>query len=347
LTWSALQALASVGVKTVELGRTGEQVSQLALGCMLMGTTTDEDSAVTMLDRYLEAGGTFLDTADCYAWWNAPDTSGGQSEELLGRWLARGGRRDRVFLATKGSGVVRNPDAARTPGGGADWSAVEFVGAGGGTLRHALDASLRRLGTDHVDLYYVHVDDRNTPLEETLEALADLVRAGKTRYLGWSNVRAWRLARIRALCERYGWPAPVAVQQQHSYLRRRAGVSHTSIVDDEQLDHLRAHDDVTLVAYSPILKGIYDHPEKRREHPVMDPYRGPDAEARLAVLAEVAAETGAAPNQVVLAWLLRQTNPAAIPLIGPRTLDQYHAAMPALDVTLTDDQLARLESAGA
>jgi len=334
-------------MKTTELGRTGEQVSHLALGCMLMGTSTDEAASFEMLDRYFEAGGTFLDTANCYAWWLQRGTLGGQSEALLGRWLARRGRRDDVFLATKGSGMVWDQSHAWTTDGRPDWDRVRFEGAGAETLRKAIDDSLLRLRTDYIDLYYVHVDDRSTPLEETLEALAGIVSAGKVRYLGWSNVRTWRLERIRQLCDRYGWPAPVAVQQQHSYLRRRAGLSHSSIVDDEQLDYLRAHDDLTLVAYSPILRGIYDDAAKRDGHWMMDSYRGPDADARLAVLGEVAAEAGVTPNQLVLAWLLHQTDPPMVPLIGPRTLEQYEAALPALDIKLSDDQLARLDAAGS
>jgi aryl-alcohol dehydrogenase-like predicted oxidoreductase len=202
------------------------------------------------------------------------------------------------------------------------------------------------LGTDHVDLYYVHVDDRSTPLEETLEALTGIVAAGKARYIGWSNVRTWRLERIRQLAAQHGWIAPVALQQQHSYLRRRAGLDHASIVDDEQLDYLREHDDLTLLAYSPILKGIYDDPAKRAGHPIMDTYAGPDADARLAAVAEVAAEADVTPNQLVLAWLMHQRSPRRSTLIGPRTLAQYDAALPALDVTLTDEQLARLDTGG-
>jgi aryl-alcohol dehydrogenase-like predicted oxidoreductase len=337
-------------MKTLELGRTGEQVSQLALGCMLMGTDTDEASSLDMLNRYVEAGGNFLDTANCYAWWTRPGSHGGESEEVIGRWFARRSHRDDVFLATKGSAGVRDPEQLLTgPGEQVDWETVRshFEGAGGDVLRHAIDASLRRLGTDHIDLYYVHVDDRSTPLEETLEALTGIVAAGKARYIGWSNVPTWRLERIRQLAAQHGWVAPVALQQQHSYLRRRAGLSHTSIVDAEQLDYLREHDDLTLVAYSPILKGIYDDPAKRHGHSVMESYRGPDAEARLAVLADVAAEVGALPNQVVLAWLMQQTSPRMVPLIGPRTLPQFEVALPALDLELSDDQLARLDAAGA
>lgn len=250
-----------------------------------------------------------------------------------------------MFLATKAAGFVRNP--VFDVNGGADWSKVTFDGAGGDNLRQSIDESLRRLGTDHIDLYYVHVDDRSTPLEETLEALAGIVAAGKVRHIGWSNVRTWRLERIRQLCDRHGWPAPVALQQQHSYLRQRAGGANVSIVDDEQLDYLRANDDLTLVAYSPILKGIYDSPEKQAGHRMMESYRGPDADARLAAVREMARELRVAPNQLVVAWLLHQDDPAVIPLIGPRTVDQFEAALPALDIKLAADQVARLDAASA
>jgi aryl-alcohol dehydrogenase-like predicted oxidoreductase len=333
-------------VKTVELGRTGEQVSQLALGCMLMGTRTDEATSRQMLERYLEAGGSFLDTADCYSWWNVPTGHGGESEELLGRWLSEGRRRDQVFLATKGSGVVQNPEDARMADGSTDWSRVRFVGAGGDTLRAAVDASLRRLRTDHIDLYYVHVDDQNTPLEETLEALAGIVRSGKVRYLGWSNVRTWRLERIRQLCAQNGWPAPVALQQQHSYLRPKAGLEQASIVGDEQLHYLRTHDDLTLVAYSPILQGAYE-PARRNGHRMLASYTGSDTDARLAAVDRVAAELDVTPSQVVLAWMMHQTSPERVALMGPRTLEHYEAAMPALDIKLTAEHLTYLDAAGS
>jgi aryl-alcohol dehydrogenase-like predicted oxidoreductase len=328
-------------VQTTELGRTGVQVSQLSLGSMWMGTRTDEPTSFTMLDRYLDLGGSFVDTADCYAWWPAPGLTGGESETVLGRWFASRGNRDSVFLSTKGSGWVADPAAQRDKG----WPA-KYVGAGAQTLRNSLDASLRRLGTDHIDLYYVHVDDRATPLEETLEALAGFVAAGKIRHIGWSNVRTWRLERILGLCERHGWPAPVALQQQHSYLRPTGAANTLSIVDNEQLDHLRANPQVSLVAYSPILNGIYDDPAKRAIDPKMADYVGPDSDARLATLIELAAELGVRPNQLVLAWLLHQTGPTPVTLTGPRTLEQFDASMSALNVKLTEDQLARLDAAG-
>jgi aryl-alcohol dehydrogenase-like predicted oxidoreductase len=328
-------------MRTIPLGRTGEQVSQLALGCMLMGTATAEADATGMIERYLDAGGHFLDTADCYAWWPGPTDTGGESEAVLGRWFARTGRRDEVFLATKGSAWIEHPERVRA---GEVSSASQYVGAGGDTLRHALDGSLRRLGVDHVDLYYVHVDDLATPLEETLEALAGLVAAGKTRYLGWSNVATWRLERIRQLCARYGWPAPVALQQQHSYLRPHPGNENLAIADDEQLRYLRVHDDLTLVAYSPILRGAYDDPQKRRG---LTDYHGADTDARLAAVEKVAADLGVTGNQVALAWLLHQRVPERVALIGPRTPEQFTGMLQALRVPLEETTLATLDAASA
>jgi aryl-alcohol dehydrogenase-like predicted oxidoreductase len=333
-------------LKTIQLGTSDLQVSQLALGCMIMGTVTPEAEAMEMLDRYVDAGGNFLDTADCYSWWNAEGTLGGQSEELLGRWLRRRGRRDDIILATKGSATVPNQEGIWVDGvPNWDLARTRFAGAGADTLREAIDGSLKRLGVDYVDLYYVHVDDLNTPLEETLQALAEIVAAGKARYIGWSNVTTDRLRRIRELCAENGWPLPVAIQQQHTYLRPRPDATSRSLVTDEQLAYLRAHRDQTLVAYSPILKGIYDSAEKRAGHWLMADYDGPAAQNRLAVLQAVAAEVGATPNQVVLAWLLRSSSPPVVPLIGPRTLDQFDSAMAALDVSLTDEQVARLDAA--
>lgn len=336
-------------MKLVELGNSGQKVSQLALGCLTFGTTTDERESGAILDRYLDAGGNFLDTANCYSWFAGPGSRGGESEEVLGRYLREGGRRQRVFLASKGAAMVRRPEAHWSATGELDWASArdDFEGAGADTLRRCLEASLRRLGTDYLDLYYVHVDDRATPLEETLEALAGMQKAGLVRFIGWSNVRTWRLERIRQLCAQNGWPAPVALQQQHSYLRRRQGLDERSIVSDEQLDYLRAHPALSLVCYSPILKGIYDDPEKRRTHWAMHPYVGPDSELRLAAVARLAAELGVAPNQVVLAWLLQQRSPRLIPLVGPRTLEQLEQNLGALRVELPAEACARLDAAGS
>lgn len=337
-------------MKTIELGVTGERISQLALGCMLMGTTTNEAESRRLLHRYLDAGGTFLDTANCYTWWSSPRSVGGESESLLGRWLGEErGRRQQVFLATKGGAMLKHPEAHWNAAGEANWESArrDFEGAGAATLQRSLEASLRRLGTDHVDLYYVHVDDWVTPLEETLEALANLVRAGKVRHIGWSNVRTARLEKILELCREHGWPAPVAVQQQHSYLRPRPGVDSASIVDEAQLAFLRAHPELRLVAYSPILKGLYDDAAKRQGHWLMAGYEGSDSEARLEVLADTARALGTRPNPLVLAWLLHARSPGVIPLIGPRTAEQLEQSLAALKLDLPAELLARLDGAGA
>jgi len=331
---------------TTPLGSTGEQVSGLALGCMGMGTLADEATSFATLDAYADDGGTFLDTADAYSWFYARGTSGGQSEELIGRWLRRTGRRDDTFIATKAAGGVLNPQESWAAGDGSrpDWRSVRFAGAGSATLRSALEGSLRRLGTDHIDLYYVHVDDQSVALEETLSALAGFVAEGKVRHLGWSNVWTWRLERIRALCDANGWPQPVAVQQQHTYLRSRSRAER-SVVSEEQLDWLRERAGaMTLVAYSPVLKGLYDIPAQQREAAVRNnPLAGPEMLPRLEQLDEVAAELGVLPSQVVLAWLTAQPVPT-VPLIGTTKVERYRQARDAMDLKLTPDLRARLDS---
>lgn len=336
-------------MKKMKLGNTGWTVSELALGCMLMGTSTEERDARRMLDRYLDAGGNFLDTANCYAWFARPGSNGGESERVLGRWLAESGKRERVVLATKGAAMVKSPAAHWDATGQVDWDAArrDFEGAGAATLRRNLEDSLRRLNTDHIDLYYVHVDDWVTPLEETLEALAGLVRAGLVRSIGWSNVRTARLAEIERLCSAHGWPAPVAVQRQHTYLRPRPGLDQASIVDDPQLEYLRQHPGLTLIAYTPILKGVYDDASKRRGHWAMAPYDGAENHARLEVLGALAGELGVRPNQLVLAWLRAQRSPRLVPLVGPRTPEQLEDNLSAASIELSPEVLARLDAAGA
>ncbi|MFV0632887.1 aldo/keto reductase [Demequina sp.] len=343
------------------LGSTGTHVVPIALGAMLMGTRTPEPEARLILDHYVgEVAPRFaapdgtparamIDTADCYCWWEAPGDEGGHSEALLGRWMADAGARPSVHLATKGSARVAGFERAFTARGEADWeyARANFVGASAAVLERSLEASLARLSVDSIDLYYVHVDDRSTPLEETLEWLAGAVGDGRIGAYGYSNVRTWRLARIRALCEANGWPQPAALQQQHSYLRGRAGLRHGSIVGDEQLDYLDAHPDLQLVAYSPVLKGLFSARERRDQFWAMEPYEGPDALARLAAVDRVAAQTGGTGNQVVLAWMLAQASPQVLPLIGARTFDQYLECIEALDVQLTPAQVEELAAAGA
>lgn len=332
----------------------------IALGAMIFGTVTPEEEARRILDHYVEevlprftapdgspAKG-MVDTADCYCWWERKGEPGGHSESLLRRWLADTGHRDRVYLATKATGLIDDLDAVWKDGQ-PDWSLARqhYVGAHPTILRDSLAASLERLGVDFIDLYYNHVDDRRTPLVDAVGTYASFIEDGRIGAYGWSNVTTWRLALIRATAEANGWPQPVALQQQHSYLRRRAGLRHNSIVDDEQLDYLETYPDLQLVAYSPILKGVFSDKAKRGEFWAMDPYRGPDADARLAAVDDVARQTGATGSQVVLAWMMAQEAPRVLPLIGPRTFEQYLDAMGALDLELSPAQLELLEAAGA
>ncbi|NTV39582.1 MAG: aldo/keto reductase, partial [Demequinaceae bacterium] len=331
-------------------GTTDTYLTPMAVGAMIMGTRTLEDESRRILDhfitevtpRYAAPDGSpargMIDTADCYCWWEAPGDMGGHSESLLGRWFADPGTREATFLATKATGMITDLDGVWNADGSANWEVArtKFVGAAPEVLRRSLAASLERLGVDSIDLYYNHVDDRRTPLAESVGTFASFVADGSIGAYGWSNVSTWRLAQIRATAEANGWPQPAALQQQHSYLRKRAGLENLSIPGDEQLDYLRAYNDLQLVAYSPVLKGLYSDKGKRGgDFWAMANYRGPDADARLAAVDSVATATGATGNQVVLAWMMAQDSPRVLPLIGARTFDQYLECVEALDVTLT------------
>ena len=192
-------------MKHRKLGNTGIAVSRLALGTMYFGDETPEDEAFAILDAYLEAGGNFVDTADVYA--------GGRSEETIGRWLAARPREftDRVVLATKG-----RSGAGRT-GGVVDPNAV---GLSRRYLHRALDASLRRLGVETIDLYQLHASDMHTPVEQTLSFLDDAVRAGRIHYIGLSNFTGWQLQLMVSTARAMGVQVPVTLQQQYSLLSR-------------------------------------------------------------------------------------------------------------------------------
>ncbi len=290
-----------------------------------------------------------VDTADCYCWWNVRGSEGGHSEAALGRWLADTGTRDQVYLATKGTARVENVEKAWDADGNQDWAYAQlhYLGSSRAVLEESLPASLERLGAASVDLYYVHVDDRRTPLAETLATLAGFAADGRIGAYGWSNVPAWRLAQIGELCRENGWPTPAAVQQEHSYLRPKAGNDWNGIVGPEHLDYLRETPSLTLVAYSPILKGIYDEGDRRDRGWMEDRYAGPDVEARLSAVRRLAKELGATPNQTVLAWMMARAEPRTLPLVGPRTYDQYAQLVESLDITLSPAQVSELEAAGA
>lgn len=312
-------------MKTRPLGQTGVEVSALCLGAMYFGTRTDEETSRQLLDHYLEAGGTFIDTANIYAHW-IPGGKGGESEALLGRWMKERRNRQQLFLASKVGfqypGVERGLKAEQ--------------------IEAECDKSLQRLGVDTIDLYYAHVDDRNTPLEETLAAFDRLVQAGKVRFIGASNYLAWRL-------EKAGWVSQVnnrasfcCIQQRYTYLRVKPGGSTDPqvVVNDDLLDFCRS-EGLTLLAYSALLGGAYT----RRDRPMPEVYLSPDSEARLAVLKQVTEETGASPNQVILAWMM-QGQPSILPLIAASTPAQLQENIDALQLHLSDEQLEQLATAG-
>ncbi|MEU3563014.1 aldo/keto reductase [Kitasatospora sp. NPDC006786] len=313
------------------LGPDGRSASALCLGTMTFGTTVDERTATAILDRFTEAGGTFIDTSNNYAFW-APGANGYESEELLGRWLARSGNRDDLVLATKAG-------ARPVPG----LPFPEHVeGLSARALREAAEGSLRRLGTDRLDLYYAHVTDPATPLEETMGAFAGLVADGKVAALGCSNHRAADLAAANDLAAERGWPGYRCVQQRHSYLRPRPGADFgiQRHADEALLSHLAARPALTLLAYSPLLGGSYCRPDR----PLPEQYGWPAARAQLAALAEVAEETGATVNQVVLAWLIGHPVPT-VPVLGVGSVAQLDESLAALDLVLDEEQRRRLDTA--
>ena len=298
-------------------------VSRLCLGTMLMGGKTPEAESHLMLDRFLAAGGTFVDTADAYG--------GGRSEELLAPWLRT--HRDEVVLATKLRFPVADP-------GGAGLAADRVV--------RACDASLRRMGVDVIDLYQIHAPDPDVPLEETLEALDGLVRAGKVRALGVSNFPAWLLAWAVALQDREGWAPFVSLQPQYSLVERS--------IEVEILPFCRAAG-LAVMPWGPLGAGFLTGKYRRGERPpegsriadadetLEEAYDRRAVERNFAVVdaaAEIAQERGVTIPQVALAWLLG-TPGVTSPIVGPRTLAQLEDVLGADGLTLSDDERARLE----
>jgi aryl-alcohol dehydrogenase-like predicted oxidoreductase len=293
---------------------------------MYFGTRNDEASSYRLLDQYVAAGGFFIDTANIYAHW-VEGFGGGESETLLGEWMRARRNRSRLFLASKVGfqypGVERGLRAAQ--------------------IEEECNKSLRRLGVETIDLYYSHVDDRTTPLEETLGAYDRLVQAGKVRFLGASNFLAWRLAQAQALSTANGWPAYCCIQQRHTYLRPKPGASFDPqlAVNDDLLDYCRSTG-LTLLAYSSLLSGAYTRPERS----IGAQYLGPDADARLAALHTVAAAHNVSPNQVILAWMIGG-DPVIVPVMAAGSEAQMEENLAALDLQLSADEMQLLTEARA
>lgn len=315
---------------------TRREVSVLSLGAMLFGSATDEATSYAILDRYVEAGGTFIDTSDNYAFW-VDDGQGGQSEELLGRWRRSRGVGAEIVIATK---LGARPLAPGT-------SYLDNAeGLSATVIRESAERSRDRLGVDRLDLLYAHIEDRTVPLQETVEGFAELVAEGTVGLLGASNHRAWRVERARALAAAAGLPGYEVLQYHRSYLPNRTDLVSDLDPDGEPggvggdlLSYLRAEPELTLVAYSPLLKGAFTRADK----PLGAAYDLPSAPRRLDALREVAGQTGATLNQVVLAWLLGGELPS-IPLVGASSVAQLEESLAAVDLELTAEQRHRLDT---
>jgi aryl-alcohol dehydrogenase-like predicted oxidoreductase len=306
----------------------------LVLGAMFFGVTIDEDTSFALLDRFVERGGSWIDTADCYSFWASATGQGGDSERLLGRWLAaRPGVRDRVRISTK---------IGAEPLWAGSWE-QQRMGLSRRAVHEAFAGSLDRLGVEHVDMLWLHVEDRSTPIEETIDAVGELTRAGTVRRVGASNHPAWRLERARAHAQTSGLLPIDALQLNHTYLAKRPDAQHPTVshrfglLNDEHRDYAAAHG-LELWAYGPLLSGAYDNPQK----PIPEAFTHLGNERRLAALDEVAAATASSRGQVVLAWLVAH---GVRPILGGSKLYQLDAAVDGAALTLSPEQLARLDEA--
>jgi aryl-alcohol dehydrogenase-like predicted oxidoreductase len=313
------------------MGRTGLKVSELCLGAMTFGRESSEEVSHQMLDRFVAAGGNFIDTADVY--------TRGVSEEVTGRWLKKQ-RRDDLVIATK----------VRFPMG----EGPNDLGLSRKHMMAGIEGSLRRLGTDYVDLYQVHCWDFGTPLEETLNTLDTLVRSGKVRYIGASNYSGWQLQKAVDISKQMGWEPFTCLQPLYNLLDRKVELELAPVCQNEGLG---------IIPWSPLrggwLSGKYrrgmsapiegtrvDAAEKGGWSEAWSKYNNERTWSVLDVLFAVAEEAGKTPAQAALNWLLAQPAVTA-PIIGARTLEQLENNLGAAGWSLAPEQLARLDQVSA
>lgn len=307
------------------LGRTGLKVSRLALGTMNFGELTDEATSIAIMDEALDAGINFFDTADVYGGPQSPDMAKGfgLSEEIIGRWLAQGGRRDRIVLATKlYQPMETGPNDRRL-------SAYH--------IRRACEASLRRLKTDHIDLYQMHHIDRATPWEEIWQAMEQLIREGKITYVGSSNFAGWDIATAQCTAASRNLLGLASEQSLYNLTQRT--------IELEVIPALR-HFGIGLIPWSPIGMGLLGGvlrktAEGRRASPLLQAQIN-TLRPQLEVYEALCSELGEAPAVVALAWLLH--NPVVTAAIsGPRTVEQLRQNLKAPPLILSGETLARLD----
>jgi len=313
------------------LGRTGLKVSALCLGTMQFGWTADESASFEVLDAFAEHGGNFLDTADVYSRW-AENNPGGVSEQIIGRWMQARGNRHMVVLATKARGRM--------------WDGPNGEGLSRVHLIRACDESLRRLQTDYIDLYQTHSFDAETPIEETLDALDELVRAGKVRYIGCSNYPAWRLALALGVSERLRL-ARYDSLQPHYNLAHRAEF-------ERELEDLCVDQRLGVIPYSPLaggfLTGKYRQgaavPDSARASGVQQRYFNERGWAIIDALESIAQQHNAQIAQIALAWLLARPGITAA-IIGANSPDQLATSLGAIELKLAPEQIEQLDQVSA
>jgi aryl-alcohol dehydrogenase-like predicted oxidoreductase len=308
--------------------------SDLILGAMYFGTKTDRATSYALLDRFVDAGGTTIDTANCYAFWAGDTGAGGQSEALIGDWLrANPGLRESLTIATK---VGVEP---AFPGGPPE-------GLGADVISRACALSLERLGIESIDVYWAHGEDRSVDLAETVAAFGALVADGSVSRLGISNHPVWRVEQARGFARQSGTEPFTALQLTTSYVRPRPDVQvpgkdhRFGFVTDETIDYLTEHPELELWAYSPLIQGSYD----RADRPFPDAYDHPGTTHRLAAVTTLADGLGVSRGQVVLVWLMGST-PGIRPIVGVSSIGQLDEAMAASRIELTAAQLASLDTA--
>ncbi|MEW2571618.1 aldo/keto reductase [Streptomyces sp. NPDC047070] len=318
-------------MRYIKLGTTGLDVSPIAIGAMTYGEpdrghpvwSKDEDEARPLIRHALEAGINFFDTANMY--------SNGSSEEILGRALKDFAERDAVVIATK----LRHPMRPGPNGRGLSRKAVMTE----------IDHSLRRLGTDHIDLYQIHRNDHSTPWEETLEALHDVVKAGKVRYLGASSMHAWEFAKALNLQKRHGWASFVSMQDHYNLLARE---------EEREMIPLCLDEGVGTVVWSPLARGRLARPwddanstaRSETDGAYADLLYSPAEEASNRAIVDAVGRTaharGVSRAQIALAWLRHQPVVTA-PLVGAGSIRQIDEAVASLGIDLTDDEVRALE----
>lgn len=304
------------------LGSSGIEVFPLNLGGNVFGWTSDEATSHQVLDAFTAAGGNFIDTADGYSAW-VPGNSGGESETIIGKWLTSRNNRNSVVLATK---VSQHP---------------QFRGLSAANVTAAADASLARLGTDYIDLYYAHYDDASTPLEETAGAFDALVKAGKVRAVGVSNYTAERIREWFEVARRHGFVLPVAVQPHYNLVARQAY--------EQNIAPVAAEEGLAVLPYYALASGFLTGKYRTTEDLASSPrgggakaYLNEDGLAVIKVLTEVADAHGVEPASVALAWLRTRPGVAA-PIASARTVEQLPALIASATLELTADEIAALD----